>query len=85
MVEAHNPLTREEIMHVLNQAGDLVIEEMGWGGDATREADAVNLLVNAFGAMLDNPETTVDEAMDAGYEGGAEGVRSWWPGWGHAD
>jgi hypothetical protein len=39
---------------------------------------AVNLLVNVFGTMLDNPDTTVDEVMDAGYEGGAETVRSWW-------
>ena len=51
------------------------------------EADAVNLLVNVFGAMLDNPDTTVDEVMDANYEGwrsGAEMVRSWW-GWGRPD
>ena len=71
-------------MQVVNEAADLIIEEMGWGDDATREADAVNLLVNVFGAMLDNPDTTVDEVMDAGYEGGAEGVRSWW-GWGRSD
>jgi hypothetical protein len=57
---------------------------MAWGMDATREADAVDLLVNVFGAMLDNPDTTVDEVMDAGYECGAAGVRSWW-GWGRPD
>jgi hypothetical protein len=81
MAEGNEPLTREEIMRVVNEAANLIIEEMGWGNDATREADAVNLLVNVFGAMLDNPDTTVDEVMDANYEGGAEMVRSWW-GWG---
>jgi hypothetical protein len=84
MVEVSDPLRREGVMRVVNEAANLIIEEMGWGNDATREADAVNLLVNVFGAMLDNPDTTVDEVMDAGYEGGAEMVRSWW-GWGRAD
>ena len=88
MAELNEPLTREEIMQVVNEAADLIIEEMGWGDDATREADAVNLLVNVFGAMLDNPDTTVDEVMNANYAGdgesGAEMVRSWW-GWGSAD
>jgi hypothetical protein len=84
MAEVNDPLTREEVMRVVNEAANLIIEEMGWGNDATREADAVNLLVNVFGAMLDNPDTTVDEVMDAGYESGAEGVRSWW-GWGRPD
>src|SRR5258708_7165416 len=81
VAEVHQPITREEAMRVVNAAANLVIEEMGWGYDATREADAVNLLVNVFGAMLDNPDTTVHEVMDAGYTGGAEGVRSWWD-WG---
>jgi hypothetical protein len=81
MAEGNEPLTREGIMRVVNEAANLIIEELEWGNDATREADAVNLLVNVFGAMLDNPDTTVDEVMDAGYECGAEGVRSWW-GWG---
>jgi hypothetical protein len=84
MAEVSDPLTREEVMRVANEAANLIIEEMGWGNDATREADAVNLLVNVFGAMLDNPDTTVDAVMDGGYEGGAEGVRSWW-GWGRPD
>jgi hypothetical protein len=74
-------MTREEAKRVVNEAADLVIEEMGWGDDATREEDAVNLLVNVFGAMLDNPDTTVDEVMNANYESGAEMVRSW-SGWG---
>jgi hypothetical protein len=33
-------------MRVVNEAANLIIGEMGWGNDATREADAVNLLVN---------------------------------------
>ena len=88
MAELNEPLTREKIMQVVNEAANLIIKEMGWGDDATREADAVNLLVNVFGAMLDNPDTTVDEVMNANYAGdgesGAEMVRSWW-GWGRSD
>jgi hypothetical protein len=84
MAEVSGLLAREEVMRVVNEAANLIIEEMEWGNDATREADAVNLLVNVFGAMLDDPDTTVDEVMDASYEGGAETVRSWW-GWGHPD
>ena len=80
MAEISDPLTRDEVMRVLNKAADLVTEEIGRGGDATPEQDAINLLVNVFGAMLDNPDTTVDEVMDANYEGGAGTVRSWW-GW----
>ncbi len=72
MAGVSDPLTREEVMRVVNAAANLIIEEMGWGDDATPEEDAVNLLVNVFGAMLDNPDTTVDEVMDANYEGGAE-------------
>jgi hypothetical protein len=84
MAEVNQPLARDEIMRVVNEAANLIIEGMEWGNDATREADAVNLLVNVFGAMLDDPDTTEDEVMDANYECGAEGVRSWW-GWGRAD
>jgi hypothetical protein len=85
MAEVSDPLTRAEVMRVVNAAANLITEEMGWGDDATPEEDAVNLLVNVFAAMLDNPDITVDEVMDANYAGdgetGAEMVRSWW-GWG---
>jgi hypothetical protein len=88
MAEVSDPLTREEVMRLVNEAANLIIEEMRWGNDAMREADAVDLLVNVFGAMLDNPDTGVDELMDANYvgdgESGAEMVRSWW-GWGRPD
>ncbi len=84
MAEVSDPLTRDEVMRVVNAAANLIVEELWWGDDATPEEDVVNLLVNVFGAMLDNPDTTVDEVMDADYECGAEGVRSWW-GWGRPD
>jgi hypothetical protein len=88
MAEVNDPLTPEEVMRVVNEAANVVIDEMGWGNDATREADAVNLLVNVFGAMLGNPDTTVEEVMNVNYQGdgesGAEMVRSWW-GWRRQD
>lgn len=57
---------------------DRVIEEMGW--EAMREKDAINLMVNLLGEMLDNPDATVEQVM-ANYSGGADEVRSWWPDW----
>jgi hypothetical protein len=84
MAEVNDPLTRDEVMRMVNKAADLVVQEMGWGNDATHEQDAINLLVNVFGAMLDNPDTTVAEVMDACYDGGAARVRCWWPGRGRS-
>ena len=56
------------------------MEGMDWGD--TQTVDAINLVVNMLGTILDHPDATVDEAMDANYDGGAEEVRSWWPDWG---
>jgi hypothetical protein len=56
-----------------------VIDEMGW--DDIRERDAINLVVNVAGEILDNHDATVEEVMEANYSGGAEEVRSWWPDW----
>jgi hypothetical protein len=52
---------------------------MGW--EDSRERDAINLMINLLGGMLDNPDAAVDEVMEANYNGGADEVRSWWPGW----
>ena len=82
--EAPVQMTRDEIMRVANEAADSVITGMRWYGD-TRELDAVNLVVNMLGTMLDRRGATVDEAMDENYDGGAEAVRSWWPGWERTD
>ena len=59
--EAHRAMTREAFIKVLNDAADRVIDEMWW--DDLRERDAINLMINTFGAMLDNPDVTVDEVM----------------------
>lgn len=78
--EVHKPMSRHGFMQVLNDAANRVLEEMEW--DDVRERDAINLVVNVFGEMLDNHGATVEEVMDANYSGGAEEVRSWWPNWG---
>lgn len=79
VVEAHRPITCEEVMRLANEAADRVITEMGWLG--TREGDAINLTLNVLGRMLDGHDGTVNEVMDANFDGGADAVRSWWPGW----
>jgi len=78
--EFHEPMTPEAVVRVANEAADRVISEMEWGG-GTREQDAINLVVNMLSAILDHPDATVDEVMDANYDGGADAVRSWWPDW----
>ena len=78
-IEVHRPVSRDSFMQVVNEAADRVIEEMGW--EEMRERDAINLMVNLLGEMLDNPDATVEQVM-ANYSGGADEVRSWWPDWG---
>jgi hypothetical protein len=79
VTEVHQPMSRDAFIQVLNRAADRVIEEMSWEG--TREQDAINLVVNVLGEMLDRPDATVEQVMEANYSGGAEEVRSWWPDW----
>jgi hypothetical protein len=82
VTEVHQPMTRYAVIQLANDAADRVIKQMQW--DDSRERDAINLLVNMLGTMLDDPDATVDEVMDANYQGGADEVRSWWPGWGRS-
>jgi hypothetical protein len=76
----HRPMTSEAVMRVANEAADRVISEMEWDG-GTREQDAINLVVNMLGTLLEHPDVTADEVMDENYDGGADAVRSWWPEW----
>jgi hypothetical protein len=78
--EVHQPMTAEAVMRTANDAADRVTREMKWDG-GTREQDAINLAVNMLGTLLEHPDVTVDDVMDANYDGGAEAVRSRWPGW----
>jgi hypothetical protein len=81
-VEFHQPMSRDSFLQAVNDTADRVIEEMGW--DDTRERDAINLMVNVLGELLDHPDITVEEVMEANYSGGADEVRSWWPDWGRS-
>ena len=58
VTEAHQPMSRDAFIRVLNEAADRVIEEMRW--EDMRERDAINLVVNVFGEMLDNPRTDAE-------------------------
>lgn len=78
--ETPSPVTWEQIRQVVNDAADRVIEQMQWG-NGTPEQDAINLMVNVLGTMMDYPDVTVDEVMDMNYADGAAEVRSRWPGW----
>jgi hypothetical protein len=78
--EVHQTMTRDAVLRLANAAADRVIAGLDSGN--RREVDISNLMVNMLGTMLDHPDATLDDAMDANYGGGADEVRSWWPGWG---
>ena len=66
--EVHQPMTRDAVLYLANAAADRVMQGMDWGD--TQTVDAINLVVNMLGTMIDDPDATVDEAMDANYDGG---------------
>jgi hypothetical protein len=70
--------SREQVERAVNAGADLVRDGTPAG---ERETDLINLVVNAALTLLDQPGLTLDEVMDASYDGGAAEVRSWWGGW----
>jgi hypothetical protein len=59
--EVHEPMSRDAFICVLNYAADRVIEEVRRGD--LRERDAIKLVVRVLGAMLDNPDASVEQVM----------------------
>jgi hypothetical protein len=73
--------TREEISAALNKGADMVL---GRDGDdycetsaTIRDADLVNLTVNAIGEILDDPDISLDDVIGAAYSTDPEEVRGW--------
>jgi hypothetical protein len=72
--------TARQISEALSSAAELVRTDGGLAA-GEREADLIGLVVNAALTLLEQPAVSLDEVMDACYEGGAAQVRSWWHGW----
>ncbi|MFD9593070.1 hypothetical protein ACFWA9_09970 [Kitasatospora sp. NPDC059973] len=68
-------LTREEFMTLVNGAADLILDALDLG---ERDSDLINLVVNATGAMIDNPDVTFDEMVIEQYSETPDELRGWW-------
>ena len=64
--------TREQVSKAINRGADLVHQEFG-----DDYADLINLVANAIGEALDNPGTTLDEAIENNYSTDPAIVRGW--------
>ncbi|WP_327377648.1 hypothetical protein OG393_29090 [Streptomyces sp. NBC_01216] len=79
--EVHEPVyvwTREDISNAVNNGVDLVADELA---GSERDADLMNMVVNAAMTLLENPHYTLDEVIQECYDEDPEEVRSWWSGW----
>jgi hypothetical protein len=72
--------TARKVEAAVTAAADLVITDDGLGC-GERETDLIGLITVAALELLQRPAMSLDEVMDARYEGGAARVRSWWDGW----
>ena len=69
-----------EVSAAVTATADLVRTDDGLAA-GERETDLTGLVVNAALVLLEHPAVSLDEVMDACYEGGAARVRSWRDGW----
>lgn len=72
--------TRDEVSIALNKAADLAADEsnpdgMEWSR-SIRDQDVINLVVNAAGEYLDNPEATFDDVAE-NYDADDDEIREW--------
>jgi hypothetical protein len=68
--------TYDEVMGIANKAANLVTDELDLPDCGRR--DVVNLVVNAIGSLMRNPETaSLDEVIADNYSAEPEEVRDW--------
>ena len=70
--------SREQVAQAVNAGADLVRDELPTGD---RDADLINLVVNAALTLLDEPGLDLDEVIRRCYEAEPATVRGWWGGW----
>jgi hypothetical protein len=69
-----------ELSAAVTTAADLVLADNGLAA-GEREADLIGLVATAALVLLERPAVSLDEVMNARYEGGATRVRSWRDDW----
>lgn len=70
--------TRAQVAQAVNAGADLVRDSLPTGD---RDADLINLVVNAALTLLDAPGLSLDDVIRACYETEPAEVRGWWDGW----
>ncbi|MFJ5532482.1 hypothetical protein [Streptomyces sp. NPDC093261] len=75
MTTAPAVLDREHVERVLNEAADDVLDWADADDEGAR--DIVNLVINLFGARLDNPEATIEQTIEENYDEDPDEVLSW--------
>jgi hypothetical protein len=58
--------TDEEVTKAMNAGADRVLDDEGTGL-SDRDRDLINLVVNAQGYVLDHPDATLDDVIEATY------------------
>lgn len=73
--------TREEVRHILNAGADLVLENLSLFEIETsasiRSRSLIDLVVNAQSELIDTPDATLDEVIEAAYSESPETVKEW--------
>jgi len=68
--------TYDQIIDVANRAADMVVDELELPDTGSR--DVVNLVVNAIGSLLREPDTnSLNDVIRDNYEEEPDEVRSW--------
>lgn len=68
--------TTAQISEALSAAAGLIEQDGAIAADQA-DIDLLNLLINTGITLLSDPAATLDQVMDANYDGGANEVRSW--------
>ncbi|MEU1353910.1 hypothetical protein ABZ410_08390 [Streptomyces cinnamoneus] len=67
--------TMEQVQHAINRGADLVLENLGLGEP---EEDAINLVVNAAIASLEDPTVDIERVAQEKYQVPFSEIYSWW-------
>jgi hypothetical protein len=70
--------SREQVARAVNAGADLVRDGLPTGD---RDADLINLVVNAALTLLDEPGLNLDDVISRCYDAEPAEVRGWWDGW----
>jgi hypothetical protein len=74
LTSPNDTYTRAHVTTVVNKAVDDLTTALNWSGD---EADTANLFVNVILHRMDEPDDTIEEAVEEMYDLPAAEVLGW--------